>query len=180
MVSILITAVEQRLLKRKRPKKIEFKTTLFNLIVTAFLVLPLCTAIVYVREANQWTYFECFYFTVTTLTTIGYGDFVPYFANTLDFLLVIVAFVGLAFVSSILCSLNNVYEAYGISGKVVRSIKRDSESANKFSEENVARDENQEERENNPERDIRLINKRNSKDARAGKRDSVSVALFKA
>ncbi|XP_031556229.1 potassium channel subfamily K member 15-like [Actinia tenebrosa] len=182
LTSILIEAVERRILKIKRPKKIQLKTTLFNLIFTAFLVLPLCTAIVYVREANQWTYFECFYFTFTTLTTIGYGDFVPYFANTLDFLLVIVAFIGLAFVSSILCSLNNLYEAYGISGKVVRSVtgKKDSESANQFPEENGLKEINEEDNENNPESDLKLLNKRHSKDALSGKRDSVSVAMFKA
>lgn len=180
VVSILIAVVERRLLKRKRPTKIQLKTTLFNLFLTAFVVLPLCTAIVYMREANQWTYFDCFYFTFTTLTTIGYGDFVPYFANTLDFLLVIVAFIGLAFVSSILCSLNNLYEAYGLSSKVVRSIKKDSESANHFSEENGLREIQEEENENKPGSDIRMENKRHSKDARSGKRDSVSVALFKA
>jgi hypothetical protein len=171
------------------------------LTLTVVIILPLCAFIVHVREANHWTYFECFYFTFTTLTTIGYGDFVPYFGTSTDFLLVGVAFIGLAFVSSILCSLNNLYEAFGLSGKVVRSIKK--ESTNPTSEKSPFNDTSDimlEEKQNTLEDKqntledkqntledndtvscISPLEKRNSKDARAGtKRGSVSVGMFKA
>lgn len=127
----LIKLVEERLLKRRRVLNIELKTVIFNLVLTLIVVLPLCSLIVYAREEKHWTYFECFYFTFITLSTIGYGDYVPYFGDTLDFLLVFVALLGVAFVSSILCSLNNLYEAYGLSNRVVKSIKKQDDDIDK-------------------------------------------------
>lgn len=122
-----ITVIEERVLKRRSIKNIELKSVVFNMIMTVFVVLPLLALIVYVREDDHWTYFECFYFTFITLSTIGYGDYVPYFGTSVDFLLLLVALFGLAFVSSILCSLNNLFEAYGLSKRVVKSIKKNEE-----------------------------------------------------
>ena len=62
--------------------------------------------LVYVRHKE---YIECFYFTFTSLSTIGFGDYLPQFKNKADYSLVILAFVGLAFVSSIFCAMNNAY-----------------------------------------------------------------------
>lgn len=131
VVTCLITTVEQRVLKNRKPLNLELKAVVFNLIFTLALVLPLCSLIVYSRESEHWTYFECFYFTFVTLSTIGYGDYVPFFKTSLDFLLVLVALLGLAFVSSILCSLNNLFEAYGLSKRVVKSIHKKYEDKDK-------------------------------------------------
>ena len=83
---------------------------------------------------TQGSYIECLYFTFTTLSTTGFGDYLPQFKNNADYSLVLLAFVGLAFVSSIFCSMNNVLaEQYGVSGRVVRSLRE--KNAKKSSEE---------------------------------------------
>ena len=55
------------------------------------------------------------------------------FKNNTDYSLVLLAFVGLALVSSIFCSMNNVLEQYGVSARVVWSLRK--ENAKKSSEE---------------------------------------------
>ena len=68
------------------------------------------------------------------MSTTGFGDYLPQFKNNDDYSLVLLAFVGLAFVSSIFCSMNNVLaEQYGVSGRVVRSLRE--KNAKKSSEE---------------------------------------------
>ena len=67
------------------------------------------------------------------MSTIGVGDYLPQFKNNTDYSLVLLAFVGLAFVSSIFCSMNNVLEQYGISARVMRSLRE--KNAKKSSEE---------------------------------------------
>ena len=74
--------------------------------------------LVHVRH-KECSYINYFQFTFTTLSTISFGDSLPQFKYSL----VLLAFVGLAFVSSIFCSMNNVLaEQYGVSGRVVRSL----------------------------------------------------------
>lgn len=122
----LITAYENRLLKRQRPQNIELKVALTTIFLTVVCLLPLMALLVKVRH-EEWSYIECFYFTFTTLSTIGFGDYLPQFKKDADFMLVFLAFVGLAFVSSIFCSMNNVLEQYGLSARVVRSLREKNE-----------------------------------------------------
>ena len=85
---------------------------------------------------TQGSYIECLYFTFTTLSTTGFGDYLPQFKNNADYSLVLLAFVGVAFVLSIFCSMNNVLaEQYGVSGRVVRSLREKNAIAKKSSEE---------------------------------------------
>ena len=68
------------------------------------------------------------------MSTTGFGDYLPQFKNNADYSLVLLAFVCLAFVTSIFCSINNVLaEQYGVSGRVVRSLRE--ENAKKSSEQ---------------------------------------------
>ena len=67
------------------------------------------------------------------MSTIGFGDYLPQFKNNANYSLVLLPFVGLAFVSSIFCSTNNVHEQYGVSACVVRSLRE--KNAKKSSEE---------------------------------------------
>ena len=67
------------------------------------------------------------------MSTIGFGDYLPQFKNNADYSLVLLAFVGLAFVSSIFCSMNNVLEQYGVNARVVQSLRETN--AKKSSEE---------------------------------------------
>ena len=87
---------------------------------------------VYVRH-EELSYIKCFQFIFTTLSTIGFADYLPQFRNNADYHLVLLAFVGLAFLSSIFCSMNNVLEQYGPSTRVVRSLRE--KNARKSSEE---------------------------------------------
>ena len=85
---------------------------------------------------TQGSYIECFYFTFITLSTTAFGDYLPQFKNNADYSLVLLAFVGLAFVFSIFCSMNNVLaEQYGVKGRVVRSLREKNTIAKKSSEE---------------------------------------------
>ena len=129
----LITNFEKRVLKRSHlTQKVELKVAMTTIVVTVLCLLPLMALLVHVRH-KEWSYIECFYFTFTTLSTIGFGDYLPHFKNNADYSLVLLAFVGLAFVSSIFCSMNNVLEQYGPSARVVRSLRE--KSAKKSSEE---------------------------------------------
>ena len=78
--------------------------------------------LVHVRH-KECSYINYFQFTFTTLSTIGFDDSLPQFKYNDDYSLVLLAFVGLAFVSSIFCSMNNVLEQYGPSARVVRSLR---------------------------------------------------------
>ena len=129
----LITNFEKRILKRSHlTQKVELKVATTTIVVTVVCLLPLMALLVHVRH-KEWSYIECFYFTFTTLSTIGFGDYLPQFKNNADYSLVLLAFVGLAFVSSIFCSMNNVLEQYGVSARIVRSLRE--KNAKKSSEE---------------------------------------------
>lgn len=118
----LITTFEQRLLKRPHPRHVELKVASMTIFLTVILLLPLMSLIVKVRH-QEWTYIDSFYFTFITLSTIGFGDLLPQFNKDADYILVLLAFVGLAFVSSIFCSMNTVLEQYGVSARVVQSLR---------------------------------------------------------
>lgn len=118
----LIITFEKRLLKRPRPQKVETKVAITTIVITLMFLLPLLSLIVKVRHP-QWSYIESFYLTFITLSTIGFGDYLPHFEKDFDYILVLVAFVGLAFVSSIFCSMNTVLEQYGVSVRVLRSLR---------------------------------------------------------
>ena len=116
---------EKRLLKRPHPKKVETKVAITTIVITVVFLLPLLSLIVKVRH-EEWSYIESFYFTFITLSTIGFGDYLPHFDKEFDYILVLVAFVGLAFVSSIFCSMNTVLEQYGVSVRVLRSLRENN------------------------------------------------------
>lgn len=118
----LVTTFEQRLLKRPHPHHVELKVASMTIFLTVILLLPLMSLIVKVRH-QEWTFIDSFYFTFITLSTIGFGDLLPQFNKDADYILVLLAFVGLAFVSSIFCSMNTVLEQYGVSARVVQSLR---------------------------------------------------------
>lgn len=123
-VAALIIKIEKVCLRRAQPRHVKIKTAITTFVLTMFVVLPLLALTVNSRR-KEWSYFECFYFNFITLSTIGFGDLVPEFHREYDFLLVFLAFVGLSFVSSILCSLNVLIENYGIGARLYS--KRDEQ-----------------------------------------------------
>ena len=135
----LITLFEKRILKRPRSQNVELKVALTTIFLTVIFLLPLMALVVKVRH-DEWSYIECFYFTFTTLSTIGFGDYLPQFKEDADYILVVLAFVGLAFVSSIFCSMNIVMEQYGVSARVVRSLRE--KNTDKSTDEKSPGDDN--------------------------------------
>lgn len=135
----LIIIFEKRLLKRPRPQSVELKVALTTIFLTVIFLLPLMALVVKVRH-DEWSYIECFYFTFTTLSTIGFGDYLPQLKKDADYILVVLAFVGLAFVSSIFCSMNIVMEQYGVSARVVRSLRE--KNADKSADDESPGDDN--------------------------------------
>ena len=135
----LIIIFEKRLLKRPRPQNVELKVALTTIFLTVIFLLPLMALVVKARH-DEWSYIECFYFTFTTLSTIGFGDYLPQFKKDADYILVVLAFVGLAFVSSIFCSMNIVMEQYGVSARVVRSLRE--KNADQSTDEKSPGDDN--------------------------------------
>ena len=135
----LITLFEKHILKRPHCQNVELKVALTTIFLTVIFLLPLMALVVKVRH-DEWSYIECFYFTFTTLSTIGFGDYLPQFKKDADYILVVLAFVGLAFVSSIFCSMNIVMEQYGVSARVVRSLRE--KNTDKSTDEKSPGDDN--------------------------------------
>lgn len=136
----IIINFEKRILKRPHPQKVETKVAITTVVITVLLLLPLMSLIVKVRH-DQWSYIECFYLTFITLSTIGFGDYLPHFEKDFDYILVVVAFVGLAFVSSIFCAMNTVLEQYGVSVRVLRSLRE--KNADKSTDRKAVADEDE-------------------------------------
>ena len=72
----LITIFEKRLLKTPCSQNVKMKVALTTIFLTMIFLLPLMALVVKVRH-DEWSYIACFYFTFTTLSTIGFGDFLP-------------------------------------------------------------------------------------------------------
>jgi len=142
---------EKRLLKRPHPQKVETKVAISSIVIVVVFLLPLMSFIVKVRH-EEWSFIESFYFTFITLSTIGFGDYLPSFHKDSDYILVLAAFVGLAFVTSIFCSMNSVLEQYGTSVRVLRSLRENNaDSGNNGLQDATASAKNTEDLHNNLE-----------------------------
>ena len=123
LISVFITVFEKKCLRRAKPLKVKKKTTVVTVILTLCVVLPTVAAAVKLRR-NDMTYFESVYFTFITLSTIGFGDFVPYYQHDAEYLLLLGMFIGLSFVSSIFCSLNLLLEKHGVGIQLSKALVR--------------------------------------------------------
>lgn len=123
LISVAITNFEKKCLRRARPLKVKMKTTVVTVIFTLFVVLPTVAATVKIRR-NDMTYLESVYFTFITLSTTGFGDFVPHYQHDAEYLLLLGTFLGLSFVSSILCSLNLLIDKHGFGIKLGKALAR--------------------------------------------------------
>lgn len=114
----VITRIEKRLLRNDEPANINIKTTIIVFVIMALLLLTLAA---FAHAYEGWTFFEGFYFAFITLSTIGFGDFVPLHpADTTKhnglhtILFTVLTFIyitiGLAVVSSALLSISRLFE----------------------------------------------------------------------
>ena len=74
MINKFIYVVETKILGRRRPRRVKMKS--FFMILT-LMILTLCAGGLTQRYLEGWTFLEGVYASFVTLSTIGYGDYVP-------------------------------------------------------------------------------------------------------
>ena len=115
----------ERLLQQK-PVGVGTKSAAITMIMSIIMILVIALFGYYL---DGWRYLDGIYFGFITLTTIGFGDFVPlhpspshnpetYTAHVLVFTILSVIYftVGLAIVSSVLLSIRNAMEERSLAG----------------------------------------------------------------
>lgn len=71
----MITRFEKKILKREEPKKVQTKSAvmLFSIMVAILFLYALSS-----MSSQDWTIGEGVYFWFITLTTVGFGDYIPH------------------------------------------------------------------------------------------------------
>ena len=138
-----IYLVETRILNRKRPRRVKIKTFLTTF---TLMILTLCAGGLTQMYLEGWTFIEGFYAWFVTLSTIGYGDYLPALdllrkaknssGSEISLLLIISAsalpyLAGLCVVSGVLNSLVEVVEE----SKIVKNYKMITKKTGKLKEE---------------------------------------------
>jgi len=116
-ISTAVKMFERRVYNRET-EKLEIKTAAIAFILLIAIVIFPAFGF---QAFEEWTYFESVYFCFVTLTTIGFGDFVPVTLKknfkdneaipvVLEFLNLIYMVVGLAVMSGVIVSISGVIE----------------------------------------------------------------------
>ena len=82
-------------------KDIEFRGLFWSMLVFLF------TGTLFYRAIEEWSWIDSFYFTVITLTTVGYGDFSPQ-TDSGKLFTVIYIIMGLGMLSSFIIKLATI------------------------------------------------------------------------
>uniref|UniRef100_G3PXT0 Potassium channel, subfamily K, member 4a n=1 Tax=Gasterosteus aculeatus TaxID=69293 RepID=G3PXT0_GASAC len=71
-----VAKMETLLMKRKvRPTTVRVISAILSILIGCLIFLAVPTVVF--QEVEDWSFLESFYFVVITLTTVGFGDFVP-------------------------------------------------------------------------------------------------------
>uniref|UniRef100_A0A671XIG5 Potassium two pore domain channel subfamily K member 4 n=1 Tax=Sparus aurata TaxID=8175 RepID=A0A671XIG5_SPAAU len=102
-----VAKIETLFLKRKvRPTTVRVISAVLSILIGCLIFLAVPTVVFW--KVESWTFLESLYFVVITLTTVGFGDYVPDGLFTLFKLLVLLWIVfGLAYFASILTMIGN-------------------------------------------------------------------------
>ena len=74
-------------------QKVKLKVTLTTIVVTVVCLLPLMAVLHGLRETQGMVIYQVFsIYPFTTLSTIGFGDYLPQFKNNADYSIVLLAF----------------------------------------------------------------------------------------
>jgi len=106
----LVSRIPRKSNALKKPTEV---LSILVLVVLAFVCVVFFPALAFQYAESQWTYNEAIYFAIVSLTTIGYGDFIPAPSHLRQLnyvvLYVIWLFVGLAVVSLLVAKMADVY-----------------------------------------------------------------------
>ena len=106
----LVSRVPLKSSNMKKP--IEFISILV-LVVLAFVCVVFLPALVIQHAESHWTYTDAVYFTIVSLTTIGYGDITPasHHLQQANYVVLYVTwlFIGLAIVSLLVAKMADIY-----------------------------------------------------------------------
>lgn len=119
IIDSIVGYIDTRLSKVKERRSPALRTSiiLFLIMMSLIFILAGCA-----MQYEGWSFFEGAYFAFITLSTIGFGDFVPTspeedkrgYARAYIAIFILISFVyitvGLAVVSSVLVSLSRVFE----------------------------------------------------------------------
>ena len=116
-ISTIVKGFERKVYNRETDK-LEIKTAAIAFILLIIIVIFPAFGF---QALEEWSYFESVYFCFVTLTTIGFGDFVPVSLKknftedeatpvVLEFLNLIYMVVGLAVMSGVIVSISGVIE----------------------------------------------------------------------
>lgn len=116
-ISSVVKGFERKVYNRET-EKLEIKTAVIAFIILIIIIILPAFGF---KALEEWTYFESVYFCFVTLTTIGFGDFVPAYTKksdreddatpvVLEFLNLIYMVVGLAVMSGVIVSISGVIE----------------------------------------------------------------------
>ena len=107
LIRFCIISFERKILKKKRTSNIQ-KKTLFAVLITAIFFHLMFSAAAQVHD--NWDFSLALYVWFVTLTTIGFGDFVPHIhfqesrgdSTFISLYLMIVFFIGMSLVATVL------------------------------------------------------------------------------
>ena len=92
------------------------------LVIIAFVLVVFLPAALFQRSERQWSYSDAVYFSIVSLTTVGFGDYAPasHHLQRLNYVALYVTwlFIGLAIISVIVAKMSQVYtkvEGFAIS-----------------------------------------------------------------
>ncbi|XP_043982950.1 uncharacterized protein kcnk4a isoform X1 [Gambusia affinis] len=105
-----VAKIEKLFLKREiRPTTVRVMSAVLSILIGCLIFLAVPTVVF--QKVERWSFLESLYFVVITLTTVGFGDFVPgggYEGGTIFKPLVLLWIVfGLAYFASILTMIGN-------------------------------------------------------------------------
>uniref|UniRef100_A0A3B5KTG6 Potassium channel, subfamily K, member 4a n=1 Tax=Xiphophorus couchianus TaxID=32473 RepID=A0A3B5KTG6_9TELE len=100
-----VAKIENLFLKRKiRSTTVRVMSAVLSILIGCLIFLAVPTVVF--QKVERWSFLESLYFVVITLTTVGFGDFVPGADKRLPLVLLWIVF-GLAYFASILTMIGN-------------------------------------------------------------------------
>uniref|UniRef100_A0A3B4GBN7 Potassium channel subfamily K member 4-like n=1 Tax=Pundamilia nyererei TaxID=303518 RepID=A0A3B4GBN7_9CICH len=103
-----VAKIETLFLKRKvRPTTVRVTSAVLSILIGCLIFLAVPTVVF--QKVENWKFLESLYFVVITLTTVGFGDYVPGTEDNSFFKLLVLLWIvfGLAYFASILTMIGN-------------------------------------------------------------------------